>query len=180
MININNFSKYETSISNLKETSFDGSNEEYMTESSLSVYNFDKVVKDYCKTRKIKKYTPSSADVFYQCKNNEVYLIEFKNGKIDKYEISKIKKKILESLLIITDILEIHISDTRENFNFIFVYNKEKNTSYEDIMQTVNDYAINDNSTTSFKLLKKIFFKEVFTLNKEEFENKFVEKWEAL
>lgn len=177
MIDIEEISEFKCSISELKKTSYDDSNEQYMTESNLSVYNFDNVMKHYCKSRKIKKYIPSSADAFYVCKNNEMYLIEFKNGRINKEDIFGIKKKILESLLVMTDLFKIHISDTREDLNFILVYNNVKNTSYEEMVQSLDDIAKNDNSMYSLKLFEKIYFKEVFTLNQEEFENDFVKKW---
>ena len=173
MINIEDIPEFKSSISELKKTSYDNSNKQYMTESTLNVCDFDNVAKDYCDNIKTKHCT-SSVDAFYIDKNNEMYLIEFKNGKVKP---SEIKKKIYETLLVMADILKTHISDTRESLNFILVSSKIK--SSKKIREHVGDKATTNESEFDILKFKNIFFKEVFTLNQEEFENDFVKKWEA-
>ena len=50
-------------------------------------------------------------------------MIEFKNGAIDKDEI---RNKIIESLIIFNDLTQSKIEDTRQNMDFVLVYNSDK------------------------------------------------------
>jgi len=69
----------------LKKTSEDKnkqSADKYMTMCETIVVNFDKFKNDFIKNMKINK-PPRSCDALYMTKNDELFMIEFKNGIIE-------------------------------------------------------------------------------------------------
>lgn len=100
------FKRYRTT---LKNTSYDDTNREYMTESQLEVVDLDKVKEEYCSPLKLKE-PPKSCDALYE-NNDELFFIEFKNGKVLQYDV---RKKIYDTILLFTDIVGCGISKTRE------------------------------------------------------------------
>jgi len=72
-----------------------------------------------------------SNDAIYN-KNGKLIFIEFKNGCItSKKEKEKIRSKISESLLILTDILDAKLQEIRDICCCILLYNKDKNELLE-------------------------------------------------
>jgi hypothetical protein len=118
------FCKYKTTLRETSKDNHDGY-DIFMTESTLSVVNFDNVKNEYVKKLKSSE-TPASNDALYMDNNGEYYFIEFKNGYIDKEEIFKIRLKIFDSLLIFTDIIGRGVSFTRSHMSYIMVYNEGK------------------------------------------------------
>lgn len=173
--NISNYIEFTNAISSLAETSSNMIGEGIETQAN--VYNFDKIVRDYCNNLRVS--TAASSDAFYVSKSNEVYLIEFKDNIIDDKMKIKIKKKILESILIMSDIFKINISDTRNNLNFILVHNPNgnKNESRVIIKKRLEELAKNNNPDFGLGTFKNIYFKEVFTLNTKDFERQFASQW---
>ena len=118
-------------ITSLKETSKYLKDQEdradyYMAASMLEVVNFDSVKSKYVEKLAVPE-TPTSVDAFYVASDGNMYLIEFKSGGLAKRKIVEVKLKIFDSLLLLTDILQCNISETREQLNFILVYNETKN-----------------------------------------------------
>lgn len=190
MIDIREYDIFIKNKSTLKETSKDDADKKdikYMTSSEFEVIDFDRVKNDYIKGLKLED-TPKSNDVIC-IKNNELYFIEFKNGDMKK-EIHKVRRKIYDSLLIFTDIIEKGISYTRENLNYILVYNKDyranlmkkldkaeiqESKSFDKIPNFLN--RLGDIEPDPFELrkqFKSLYFKKVHTYTSEEFEEKFV------
>ena len=127
MINIDNYEILKNNLSTLKEISKDDSETiaEYMTESTLSVVNFDGVKTEYLKSFYLSDELAKSCDGLL-CFNNKDILIEFKNGI--GINASEIKIKIKESLLILTAIIAPDkIFEIKNKGAFILVYNKDKN-----------------------------------------------------
>lgn len=183
----------------LMEASKDDKNGEYMTQSTEKVIDFDKVKEEYIKNIR-PKVTPVSNDVLMKI-DNKIYFIEFKNGNIKK-KIYNVKRKIFESLLIFSDIIGETISFTRENVNYILVYNGEKSKKYiEHIIeerQKCNLNKLEDDEiqeSTAFdkftsqmaklanyhmdifgldKQFSKMYFKSVKTYDIDEFNEEFI------
>ena len=127
MIKIDNYEILKNNLSTLKEISKDDSETiaEYMTESTLSVVNFDGVKTEYLKSFYLSDELAKSCDGLL-CFNNKDILIEFKNGI--GINASEIKIKIKESLLILTAIIAPdEIFEIKNKGAFILVYNKDKN-----------------------------------------------------
>ena len=188
---------YNNSI--IKHTSKDDSNEEYMTQSIIKVINFDSVGGDkYSKNNKLNIQLKTNDALFL---HNERYtFIEFKNGKLldktNKIDIKKLKDielKILNSLFVLGDIEEKSLSSLKEITDYILVYNEEKNTPNErNSISEIGNYFINQGNISSEKTktereeiicfglekFKDYCFKNVHTYSKEEFEEKFVKKYE--
>jgi hypothetical protein len=143
----------------------------FITSNKKKVVNFDKFKDSIVAKYKLPK-GPNSCDVLYMQSENKWFLIEFKNGK----KKPQIKWKILHSLLLLTEKLDRTICFTRENLNFILVYN-------EDISRLAIGNSLNklgsDPEFLSFGLegLQKLYFKEVHMWTKEKFNSNFVEKY---
>lgn len=190
---------YNTST--LKQTSKDDNNEEYMTESTIKVINFDSVGGDkYSKNNRLNIQLKTN-DVLFLHNNKKYTFIEFKNGKLldktNKIDIKKLKDielKILNSLFVLGDIEEKSLSSLKEITDYVLVYNEEKNTPNErNSISEIGNYFINQGDISSEKTktekeeiicfglekFKRYCFKNVHTYSKEEFEEKFVKKYEA-
>lgn len=190
---------YNTST--LKQTSKDDNNEEYMTESTIKVINFDSVGGDkYSKNNRLNIQLKTN-DVLFLHNNKKYTFIEFKNGKLldktNKIDIKKLKDielKILNSLFVLRDIEEKSLSSLKEITDYVLVYNEEKNTPNErNSISEIGNYFINQGDISSEKTktekeeiicfglekFKGYCFKNVHTYSKEEFEEKFVKKYEA-
>ena len=189
---------YNTST--LKQTSKDDNNQEYMTESTIRVINFDSVGGDkYSKNNKLNIQLKTN-DVLFLHNDKKYTFIEFKNGKLldktNKIDIKKLKDielKILNSLFVLGDIEEKSLSSLKEITDYILVYNEEKNTPNErNSISEIGNYFINQGNISSEKTktereeiicfglekFKGYCFKNIHTYSKEEFEEKFVKKYE--
>ena len=198
MIKKMDLKSYNTSI--LKQTSKDDNNEEYMTESTIRVINFDSIGGDkYSKNNKLNIQLKTN-DVLFLHNDKKYTFIEFKNGKLvdktNKIDIKKLKDielKILNSLFVLGDIEEKSLSSLKEITDYILVYNEEKNTPNErNSISEIGNYFINQGNISSEKTktereeiicfglekFKDYCFKNVHTYSKEEFEEKFVKKYE--
>ena len=191
MIDVKSMGILNDSVCPLRETSKYnyGGNDFYMTNSTLSVVNFDLVKDRYIETLSVPE-TPKSSDAFYVDNSEEMYLIEFKSGKMDTKKIFDVRLKIFDSLLMLTDILNRGISHTRLNLSYVLVYNETKNpfTKDEKYGLQISQSRINIGKYFSKKGKKKfvrfslerferLYFKDVFTVTEEEFENDFVKIW---
>lgn len=149
----------------------------FMTSCKKKVVNFDKF-KDSVAARYALKNSPNSCDALYMKSENEWFLIEFKNGRIDKEKIFQVRGKIFQSLLLLTEKLAKTICFTRENLNFIFVYNE--NILDENIQRAVLGNYLHKLSGNSgsfsfgFNGLQKLYFKEVHVWNKKQFDSHFL------
>lgn len=162
---------FRDNLSTLKETSCDsnGKETEYMVNSEVQVVNFDKVKDSYIRSLK-PVITPSSNDALYLGRDNNLYFIEFKNGKLDHKQKSKLYYKIYDSLLIFTDIIGENISYCRKNLSYVLVYNEEKNSKAE-IAQHITRKANLPFVRFGLERFANVYFKDVLTYTKNEFEN---------
>lgn len=169
---------FKNNISTLKETSKDDENNKYMTELELEVVNFDKVKDEYI--RKYKTATEIKSVDSLVCINDLDSFVEFKNGVISYYENSKknsdeipehcLKKDILhdidwkirDSLLVFCDVLGETISYTRQNLDFILVYNEDKNMYRDDLKNAILKKSNDELVKFGFKKYE-IFFRKVHT-----------------
>ena len=202
MINLRNYEQLQK-WTTLKETSKNSPNKAtviYMVESDFEVIDFDEVKNCYISELGVKVLeTPKSNDALFEL-NGELYFVEFKDGNMQK-EIHNVKRKIYDSLLIFCDIVKENISFTRQHMNYILVYNKEKSEEYiksiikksekqpkqldkteqndtpsfDDFVENMKE--LSDSELDIFgleKQFKNLYFKNVFTYNKERFIEKFV------
>ena len=196
-----NLKIYNTST--LKQTSKDDNNEEYMTESQIKVINFDSVGGDKYTRNNNLSIQLKTNDVLFLHNDERYTFIEFKNGKLldksNRIDIKKLKDielKILNSIFVLGDIEEKSLNILKEITNYILVYNEEKNSPNEkNSISEIGNYFINQGSSLSvgentfgkdeiicfgLEKFKNYCFKNVHTYSKEEFEKKFVRKYEKL
>ena len=186
--------------SSLKDTSKD--KKEYMTNSEkIKVINFDNLSKKgYSKMLRLKgqSFPFKTNDALYlDVENNKFIFIEFKNGSFSvneknfkEKELPQLELKIVGSMYILQEITGKSFKELREITDYILVYNKEKNPhifsavdmgNYIVNLGTLNNKKItNPKEGISFGLekFKGYCFKNVHTYSKEEFEEKFVRKYE--
>lgn len=166
----------------LKKTSYDSTNQIYLSNLPTEVYDFDKIKEAYV-NHMIKTHQGLSTNSFRSndalyLKENKLVFIEFKNGDItSKIEKEKIRSKISESLLILADILNATLKETRKDCCYILVYNKKKNEAFEkersSSINMISDCMANLSGTNH--LIKgfyryKVFFDKVYTINEKELE----------
>ena len=186
--------------SSLKDTSKD--KKEYMTNSEkIKVINFDNLSKKgYSKMLRLKGQScafNSKYSLYLDVENNKFIFIEFKNGSFSvneknfkEKELPQLELKIIGSMYILQEITGKSFKELREITDYILVYNKEKNPhifsavdmgNYIVNLGTLNNKKIrNLKEGISFGLekFKGYCFKNVHTYSKEEFEEKFVKKYE--
>lgn len=165
----------------LKKISEDSSQNPYiyMTESDKEAICFDKVNSNYIKGMKLPD-NPESNDALYIVNENEIYFIEFKNGKLNnKDKIFNLYEKIYNSLLIFTDITKADLEYCRNHLNYILVYNESKNPTDKNSNQDTSKNQIakhfSNKAGKTFCLFhlnkfEKIYFKKVLTYTEKEFE----------
>lgn len=180
---------YCDQIRDLKSISYDSSHKEYMTNSLREIYNFDLVKRKYTNSLEISEEACSSCDGLLWSDTEKV-LIEFKNGK--NINSNEIKLKILNSLLILCDINNINITDTRREMEFILVYNSankpvseteksqfnsanadiiEESTSKDFICKYILRKANTEYRRFGLSVFIGMYFKDVHTYDIEEFDN---------
>lgn len=70
MIDENALLLYKNHITTLQNTSKDTANNDSMTDSKISVYNFDNIKRNYAKKRCRNKNAVTSVDAIYKCTTN--------------------------------------------------------------------------------------------------------------
>lgn len=191
MSSINDYGAFTCCMSTLKKTSLDdgsGKNQ-YMTESQMSVVDFDKVKDNYARLNNITP-TPKSNDALFNAREDDYIFVEFKNGKISQKKKYEIWEKIYNSVMIFGDITETTLSYMRENLKYILVYNEtvqngisamesgtEKanevasSAALDDIAKRVTGYGGKEFVKFGLDKFKGYCFKEVHTYNQNEFED---------
>lgn len=180
MINITECKIFNDNIATLKETSKDDANNAYLTDSLFNAIDFDAVKEQYifanstCTTSELRS---NDALVIFDGSKGFFIFIEFKNGEVtSKSKREEIRSKISESLLIVNDILNENLTFDRKNINYILVYNKSKNTSFENqrFSSLTGIASLIGKSANMTYLINgfdryKAFFHDVKTINEDEF-----------
>lgn len=170
----------------LKNTSIDTSDEnspKYMTPCQKEVVYFDQFKIDFMKTLLItdeKDFCKSCDAIYMTVPQKEFFMIEFKNGDFKNKDI---RIKILESLLLLSKKYP-KTNFVQGNMYFIFVYNENvcgqeqhKNTEVKNVSKYVFEQAKEHEIRFGLSRFKKLYFKDVFTYSKVEFEAEFVSKY---
>lgn len=172
-------SKYPDSVSNWSITSCDTSNNCIVYEDKSEVLNFDAVEDCYYNNLPndlhAKKIRTADA-LALSTDSNSLYMVEFKNGKYSQGEISE---KMLDSLLLYSDITDENMSQFREKLIFILVYNADKislrprgisiSPSQKKIENTVSAFANSDPILFKLGKYKGVYFKNIYTYTEEKF-----------
>lgn len=174
----------------LKEASKDTPDFEhtfYMTEDMTEVINFDDVKKEYISSLSLSDM-PASSDALLQGLDGYPIFIEFKNGRVSKQKQYEIQKKVYDSVIIFSDIVQCTIKNMRESAEFILVYNEKANSNNAEIKEHKQSYVqpsgafdrlaknigkLARDEYVCFKLkqFEKYCFKKVHTYTEKEFDN---------
>lgn len=154
---------------------------EYVTDSQKQAIGFDHVKDEYTRNLHITNESSESVDALLNIRGVPTF-VEFRNGKIS--DKKKIRNKARDSLLILCDIANKHISYTSQNMDFILVYNAVKNP-----MSTTEQRSLEENGSLEYicnqvkklangrfvrfgmELMSVIYFKNVYTFTKVEFDD---------
>lgn len=191
MIDLDTYKIFRVNKTTLKETSKDDRDREsvqYMTDSSIEVVDFDKVKRHYANQLHLSEECAASADALAKI-DDKLLMIEFKNGKVNNRNV---KDKVRDSLLFFCDITGKNISYTRENLDFIVVYNQQKNPLPNQLKKQTSEMIQDSPSREAIgkyflkkgneefilfdlERYKRLYFREVHTYSTEEF-GKYVKK----
>lgn len=161
--------KYVSSRRTLKELSYDKINHEYVCNSTIEAYGFDKIVEQIYNG----KNSPESPDALYV--NEKVNFIEFKNGCLHpKVEKQKLLIKAVEGLINYCKYIEKNhnLECTDEHLRLIVVYNISKNPMKESVNELENNIfgrAGLRKIRFGLERLQGTYFSEVFTYSQDEF-----------
>ena len=157
----------------LKELSKDTSKGEaqYMTESELLAVDFDRVKRLYANGLDLSEETATSCDGLMLVPTRPVF-IEFKNGKV---RTADVKTKIRDSLLLYCDLMEQTISDTRQEMEFILVYNEKENQGQvKHSQREIKNYLAKKSGTEhilfDLERFQTLYFRAVHTYSPSQFE----------
>ena len=107
-----------------------------------------------------------------------IVFIEFKNGELKKSEAEEVHNKIRDSILIFCDITEKTLRYTRQNAEFVLVYNKDVNKNRLSEKSTPSKHQIHDWTMEKAKeepiyfgvdVYYPFFFRAAHTYTEEEF-----------
>lgn len=199
-------------LSTFDVVSYDKDNEVSMiVDRTIPVYNFDDLTMKYVSIRMHRSQIPPSDDALYIDANHFAF-IEFKNGCVDNKQKNQISKKIYSSLLLLFDLAENvqkvridfipNISYSRDNIDFILVYNEGKNSQETkaggkskglkktsetpqpslkrmEIYQSIANNANQEIIRFGLSFYKGYVFKNVHTYTDKEFKMMFIDKIKA-
>lgn len=181
------------STSTLKNTSKDDSCTpvQYMTTITEPAINFDAFMQKYINSVRAKRSQKAkSCDALLETPDSIRILIEFKNGKLDSKVKEEVRHKMTASCLCLLDTLDEKVDYAREKFDFILVYNGQKNSCESceeklqpDEVQTSNSLASLQGSIASaanqpvtmpeFEFYEGLWFRKVRTFSAEMFEQEY-------
>ena len=124
-------------LSTLQEISIDDhekDNVQYMTDSQRMAVNFDKVKEEYISNLSLVE-VPKSNDALFLSRDNKLIFVEFKNGFMDGKKKFDVRKKIYDSIIILTDILDVGISHLRDQMEYVLVYNESVNQNEKEVLE---------------------------------------------
>lgn len=166
----------------LHELSLDDANNVYMTDSYIQAISFDDYKKKYCSNLNTAypDLLQSVDAITFSPDFQELYFIEFKDGRINSKNKQEITLKAISSILMLGECFpEIDLPYLRENAYFILVFNDEKNPphhitpskSLNDIYSSVYKLA-NEQPVCRFETIdgyRGILFKESYSYTEQQF-----------
>lgn len=165
----------------LQKASYDDANDVSLIEDDKTkVYLLDEISKEIAKEYEID--IPSSCDALCMVKE-DIFIIEFKNREykdITSKDKRDIRKKVYQTPeLLLSDFCRNWTVDDLANHAVLLVVFKnmqDKEESFGKIVEKINHWANGNSSPVKCKLakFKGVFYKDVYTIGKEEFEKKFL------
>ena len=181
MIDIEEYDILKNNMKPIKETSLDDTNDIYLTEATCPVIDFDAVKDTYKINCSLENDAPIKSVDACSIINDDIFFIEFKNGKINSKKKKEIREKIVYSSMILMDVLEVDLNYLRNHSNYIVVYNKDKNPESEE-----DDYGVSDRvfglagevkQRFSIQRLEKFCYKNGHTYTPEQFDKFFIQEY---
>lgn len=173
MIKFENYDILYSNMSTLKETSIDNRNKgytAYMTVSDRAAVNFDDVKREYIRTLNLSE-EPKSNDALFLTDKNELVFVEFKNGFMDSAKKYAVRKKVYDSIIILTDILNLGIGSLRDKMQYILVYNETVNKEETDVKKKNSHVQSSDAFDSFAKNVSRLAQKEYICFGVRIFEN---------
>ena len=174
MIDFNEYSILKDNMSTLRETSLDDHDPNsiaYMTNSDRGAVNFDNVKRKYVENLHLHE-EPKSNDALFINDMGKLVFVEFKNDFMDGQKKFAVRKKIYDSIIILTDILNVGVSHLRDNMEYILVYNESVNACEKDVLKKKKEAVQHSQSFDYFaKSLSRLADEEYVCFGIRIFEN---------
>lgn len=174
LIDFNEYSILKDNMSTLRETSLDDHDPNsiaYLTNSDRGAVNFDNVKRKYVENLHLHE-EPKSNDALFINDMGKLVFVEFKNGFMDGQKKFAVRKKIYDSIIILTDILNVGVSHLRDNMEYILVYNESVNACEKDVLKKKKEAVQHSQSFDYFaKSLSRLADEEYVCFGIKIFEN---------
>lgn len=168
---------FKRHISTLNKVSIDSEKGINMCGSKIKVVNFDKIPREYCRTKTV-PLLPASNDALYISETGDWSFIEFKNGGIEKADIYS---KLYDSILMMLDMKVIPDLDfCRKKMQYILVYNSSEYSIVQDsakrkaIYAHINKCAEREEKLFGLDRFENFLCHDTHTYTSDEFNEKFV------
>lgn len=168
------YGSYQESLSKVSKDDAGNS----LIKSEQQVCNFDRLTEAVAGQYRAGKPVCSS-DALYIRDDQHLYLIEFKNAKSSNIPKKSLKLKAYDSIMTLQCALysEYSLDKLKTMVTFVFVYNNacgdlETNDSFEKLKKKVKEFTSGKELILfGLDIYKDVFYKEVFTVDKEQFES---------
>lgn len=161
----------------IEHCSYNKEKKSCLVNSNFGVIKFEEVREKYLEKKNISDKDFLGACDSIHIHQENIYLIEFKDGKVKPKEV---KSQINSSILILMDIFKLDTSKIKDYLYLIFVYNEKANSEKECEDDIPSGKLRNLTRASRFTLhyYEKLYFKEVHTLTPAQFQNEFISEWE--
>ncbi len=178
MSEILNLSIFEECKDTLRKTSKDDDGFSLLENQNFEkiddvVINFDLVKQKFCNSNNTTEECFKSADaLIYSNKSGKIQFVEFKNGKVEN---PNVKSKLKDSLLIFLEIADKRLEFSRENLDYILVYNPDKlkskteSPAMDGFGNTLGQHAKKEVIKFGLGIYKGFCYKDVFTFSPKDF-----------
>lgn len=150
-----------------------------LIENEKEVFDFDEITEVLAKQYRAGK-PQCSCDALHIKDEEHIYLIEFKNARSSHVPKKSLKLKAYDSIMTLQCVFcpEISLNEIKEKVYFIFVYNNEcnelelKNEEFDKLKNKLKKLTSgNQPILFGLEIYKDMFYKDVFTIDKEQFNN---------
>lgn len=142
------------------------------------VYNFDIITNDIADVYRVKR-PQKSCDALYIKDSENIYLIEFKNVRRSRVPRKELQQKAYDSIMTLQlgFFPRFSLNDLKEKVVLIVVYNddgivekEQDSVSFDALKNKLNSFSKSGkNILFNLEIFKGILYKDIFTLEKQEY-----------
>lgn len=149
-------------------------------ENTQEVYNFDKIAEQVARRYRASK-PARSCDALYIKDADNIFLMEFKNTRSSRVPKNHLKQKAYDSVMTLLCAVDpaLSLEEVRKKVTFVVIYNNaETNAEHIAESKAIDQmkekmYELSNRKRVilfGLEIYKDVFYKDVYTLDKTEFE----------